>query len=160
VPWVVLVRWVGFFLLFCGFFSVESHCISFSVFRFQFLVSPLIYVITDYYSELYLSRMCGADCCCYGGQRGCVCVCAVYLWTGLGFLSFVEVVFSTGVLGLRKRGSGFFMVGRSLRGCLSLRWGVWYARRLGDYLLCILRVCEIVRLCLCGLLSCDSVIPA
>jgi hypothetical protein len=88
----------------------------------------------------------------------CVCVCAVYLWTGLGFLSFVEVVFSIGVSKLRM--VGVFMVGGSLRGCQRLRWGIWYARRLGDCLLCILRVCEIVRLCSCGLLSCDIAISA
>jgi hypothetical protein len=58
------------------------------------------------------------------------------------------------------RGGGFFMVGGSLRRSQRLRWGIWYASRLGDCLLCILRVCEIVRLCSCGLLSCDSAIPA
>jgi hypothetical protein len=48
--------------------------------------------------------MCRADCCWYGGQRGCVCVCALFLVEWLGFLSFMEVVFSIGVLGLRKEG--------------------------------------------------------
>jgi hypothetical protein len=86
-----------------------------------------------------------------------VCVCALVLVEWLGFLPFVEVVFCIGVLGLRKGG---FMVGGSLRGCQRLRWGIWYARRLGDCLLCIRRVCEIVRLYSCGLLSCDIAISA
>ena len=42
----------------------------------------------------------------------------------------VVVVFCIGVLGLRKGGG--FMAGGSLRGCQRLRWGIWYARRLGD----------------------------
>ena len=60
-----------------------------------------------------------------------VCVCVRYfLVEWLEFLSFVEVVFCIGVLGLRKGGG--FMAGGSLRGCQRLRWGIWYARRLGD----------------------------
>jgi hypothetical protein len=93
-----------------GFQCGVALYVQFSVLGFQFLVLPLIYIIiTAYYSELYLSRMCGADCCWYGGQRGCVCVCC-YLWTGFGFLSFVEAVFSIGGLRLweGEGGWGFY----------------------------------------------------